>query len=953
MSIAKSTRNGLLALAAALLCLAAFAAPGADAAFGIADTELAFEDAGGSPVTQAGSHPFAMSTTVNFETILDEEGKIAPDEATKDLITELPEGFAGVPTATPRCSSAQFAQLITGIDGGHAPPLPGCPNSSAVGIIRIRGDFTPVLPEDLAEVTIPVYNLLPGPGTLAKFGFLFAGVPVLFDVGLSEEPPYRAIASFHNTAQSILVYGATVTIWGDPLADIHDAVRGLCLFTEADDLCEVDGEGEPLITMPTSCAADPRADFEGNSWQHPGAWARAFAVAEAGLSECAALDFAPSIGAAPTSKAASSPSGLDFGLTMQNPGFLDPDGIASSTIERTEVTLPAGFTVNPSVAAGLEVCTEAQLRRESAFSAPGEGCPDASKLGTVEVESPAVEETVRGSLYQAAPYQNPFDSLIALYVVLKSPQLGVKVIQPLKVVPDPKTGRLTTIAEDMPQLPFTSFRLRFREGARSPLITPPGCGSFEVEARLHPSSGGPAAEARSSFELIAGPNGGDPCPSGPAPFAPGFEAGTDSNRAGSYSPFFMRLTRRDGEQDLTRFDSVLAPGVLARIAGIPYCPEAGIARAKSRTGEHGGIRELNDPSCPLGSRIGRTLAGAGVGSQLVHVPGSLYLAGPFHGNPLSVVAITPALAGPFDAGAVVVRQALTLNPVTGEVEVDGAASDPIPHILQGIPLNVRDLRVYVDRPGFTLNATSCEEGQVRATLFGGGTVLAPGPDSPVALSSRYQAADCAALGFKPRLAIKLRGGVKRGAHPALRAVVSPRPGDANFSRALVKLPRSAFLDQAHIRTICTRVQFAAGPGSGAGCPAASIYGEARAWSPLLAEPLEGPVYLRSSEHNLPDLVIALHGLVEIELAARIDSVRGGIRSTFTGIPDAAVSRFILDMRGGRKGLIVNSRHLCRRPGRNRARSNLTGQNGKRHNTRPAVKAKCGKKGSKKRHRRVR
>ena len=264
---------------------------------------------------------------------------------------------------------------------------------------------------------------------------------------------------------------------------------------------------------------------------------------------------------------------------------------------------------------------------------------------------------------------------------------------------------------------------------------------------------------------------------------------------------------------------------------------------------------------------------------------------------------------------------------------------------------MRDLRAYVDRPQFTLNATSCAEEQARASLFGGGTVLAPLPDHPVQRSARYQAADCASLGFKPRLAIKLRGGTRRGAHPSLRSVVTPRKGEANFSRAVVTLPRSAFLEQAHIRTICTRVQFAAGPGNGARCPKGAVYGRARAWSPLLDEPLSGPVFLRSSNHNLPDLVVALHGLVDIELSARIDSVRGGIRATFTNIPDAQVSRFILDMQGGKKGLIINSRNLCFKPKRNRAISNIRGQNGRFSKTKPVVRAvKCGK-GQRKRHKR--
>jgi hypothetical protein len=257
---------------------------------------------------------------------------------------------------------------------------------------------------------------------------------------------------------------------------------------------------------------------------------------------------------------------------------------------------------------------------------------------------------------------------------------------------------------------------------------------------------------------------------------------------------------------------------------------------------------------------------------------------------------------------------------------------------------VRDIRVYVDRSEFTLNASSCAEESTRATLFGGGTVLAPTADTPVGLSSRYQAAGCANLGFKPKLALRLKGGTRRGAHPSLRAVVTPKAGDANFSQARVTLPRSAFLEQAHIRTVCTRVQFAAGGGNGAGCPKGSVYGRARAWTPLLEDPLEGPVYLRSSSHKLPNLVIVLHGIVDIELAARIDSIRGGIRSSFAAIPDAPVSRFVLRMQGGQKGLLVNSRNLCFKPGEARARANLKGQNGRLHQVKPQMRASdCGKK----------
>jgi hypothetical protein len=322
---------------------------------------------------------------------------------------------------------------------------------------------------------------------------------------------------------------------------------------------------------------------------------------------------------------------------------------------------------------------------------------------------------------------------------------------------------------------------------------------------------------------------------------------------------------------------------------------------------------------------------------LTYVGGKVYLAGPYNGAPLSVVAITPGIAGPFDVGAIVVRQALRINPLTVEVQADGSSSDPIPHILKGIPLKVRDIRVYVDKPNFTLNPTSCDPSAAKATIWAGGpNVFSSTDDIAHALQARFQAASCASLGFKPRLGLKLKGGTKRGGHPALRGTFSPRAGDANAKRLVLRLPRSAFLDQAHIRTICTRVQFNANGGNGGGCPQGAIYGKATAWSPLVDQPLTGPVYLRSSDHNLPDFVAALHGIVDVEATARIDSVRGGIRATFPQIPDAPLSKVVVEMQGGKKGLIVNSTSLCAVD--HRANAQFEGHNGKRAAIKPVVKA---------------
>jgi hypothetical protein len=321
------------------------------------------------------------------------------------------------------------------------------------------------------------------------------------------------------------------------------------------------------------------------------------------------------------------------------------------------------------------------------------------------------------------------------------------------------------------------------------------------------------------------------------------------------------------------------------------------------------------------------LTGSGVGSELTYVEGKLYLSGPFNGAPLSVIAVVPALAGPFDIGTVVTQVALQVNPRTGQARVDGSRSDPIPTILSGIPVRARDIRVLVDRPNFTLNPTNCNPLSIGAEIWG---------NSPAYVSDRFQAANCASLGFKPRLTLRLKGGTKRGGHPALRGIFEPRSGDANLSALALRLPHSAFLDQSHIRTICTRVQFAARQ-----CPPGAIYGHATAFTPLLSEPLQGAVYLRSSDHPLPDLVADLRGLVDVEAVARIDSVNGGLRASFEDLPDAPLTKVVVDMQGGKTGLIVNSRNLC--ASTSRAQAHFSGQSGRRYSAKPLVRVACSSK----------
>jgi hypothetical protein len=926
-----------LTLSAALLAPAS-----ASADFGLHDLSVTFTAKEGKAPLQAGSHPFELLTEFKVNTV-EEGGLRFVDGAFRDFTVKAPPGLVADPTAIPTCSTLDF---LSKPDGPFE--LPECANSSALGTVTITVGEDGQSNEGAEEPTA-IYNLDPPPGAVAKLGFWALETPVTLLLGLSQEPPYRGLASLSNAVQILEVFGSKVTLWGNPAEAAHDPIRGKCLRKPGQS-CPAGIPTRPFLTLPRSCTGPLQTVFRATPWwtgEHldptPGGAPFETTVLTSsfpgsGATGCAKLGFAPQLSTQPSTDNASSPSGLDVNLVVKDEGITSDTGTAHSDIKKAVLALPEGITANPSVAEGLATCSEAGLAAETLTAPPAQGCPQASKLGTLEVETPILPDQIfRGEVFIATQNENPFNSLLALYMVIRDPELGVLVKLAGKVEPDPETGQLvTTFGEaghEIPQFPVSRFNFHFREGGRSPLISPERCGTYTTLARFTPwADPARTLETTSEFQITAGVGGGPCPPAGPPPFAPGFEAGSINNAAGAHTPFYMRLTRRDGDQDLVRFSAVLPKGVIARLAGTSRCPDALIALAKAKSGK----AELAAPSCPASSQIGRLQAGAGVGSQLTYVPGSLYMAGPVGDAPLSVVAIVPAVAGPFDVGTVVVRQALKINPKTAEVRVDGALSDPIPHILAGIPLKVRDAHVHVDKPNFTLNPTGCDPSRTIAELWGGGAdPFSTADDAPLLREARFQAASCASLGFKPKLALTLKGGTRRGAFPALRATYRPRAGEANLKDLVLRLPRSAFLEQGHFRTICTRVQFAA-----KACPPGAVYGHVRAFTPLLEAPLEGPVYLRSSDHELPDIVFDLHGLVDVEAAVRVDSHKGGIRTTLEEAPDAPIEKVVVTMQGGRKGLIVNSRDLCAK--RSKASVEMTAHNHKQHRAKPVVRAKgCG------------
>jgi hypothetical protein len=923
-------RTAVLALAAACLFLGS-AAPAAFASFGLrpGGEGLNFfaTQEGGAAAVQAGSHPQTGRTELNFS-----GGDV------KDFELELPPGLVENPAAVPKCSQAAFA---TPRSSPFESSLSGedCPDASQVGVVEVRSSNGGGTVRSFG-----VFNLAPPAGAPSELGFSPFGSPITFISHVRQaDGEYGLSLAAAEIPQSLHLTGLTLTIWGNPWGLAHNAQRGNCLnelepgFGWAK--CSV---GSPrnfppvaYLTLPTACEEPPAFAVFADSWQEPSSrQSRTFDAQT--LQGCNQLVFEPHPSATLSDPRAASPSGYDFSLDVDNSGFLDPTRLAPSPAKRAVVALPDGMTINPSVGAGLSSCGPAQYAAETAFSAPGVGCPNPSKIGDFSVTSPLFEKPLEGSLFLATPHQNPFGTLLAIYLVAKLPARGVLVKVAGRLDPDPASGRIVATFDNLPQLPYANLRVHFREGQRSPLATPQLCGSVATTIDLSPWRSGAASHTVSPATIAAGPGGG-PCPPAQASFDPGSVAGSLNSNAGSYSPFYLHLTRTDTQQEITSYSATLPPGLTGKIGSIPYCSDAAIEAAKSR----GGFEEIANPSCPAASEIGHTNSGFGLGPVLSYAPGGLYLAGPFHGSTFSIVAIDAATVGPFDLGVIVVRSAIKVDPQTAQVSIDSAGSDPIPHIIQGVPIHLRDVRVYISRPGFTLNPTSCEPFSVASSLNGSGQRFSdPGDDETATVTNLFQVFNCESLDFKPKLSFKLKGGTKRGSYPSLRAELKPRLGDANIGSATVTLPPSEFLEQGHIDTICTRAQFAR-----EACPAGSVYGHARAFTPLLDQPLEGNVYLRASDNKLPDLVAALRGGgkgIAIDVSGRIDSFHGGLRATYSVLPDAPVSKFVMTLRGGKRGLLVNSENLCKATAPANAR--LVGKNNLGEKLRPRLAIKCGKKG---------
>jgi hypothetical protein len=890
--VRERTGRNLVPAALVAVSLAACAAPATAAEF---DKYAIEQVSAGLSTTQAGAH---ADMTVFFK-LSQESGK--PFALTRDIEVHLPPGLIGNPQGIPRCTVAQL---------GVTTKESECPISSQVGV----SDITVANPL-FKTVTEPIYNMAPpaeGSDVVARFGFFAALYPAFINVRV-DPVDYSLVASVEGSPSAAELTEAATTLWGVPAASVHDKLR--LTPEEAGKENELSGNGRPaglpetpFLSNPTDCSLAREITVTVRSYQLPNRPSTMSAPFPQ-ITGCNKLTFEPRFTAIPTNTEAAAPTGLDAILTV--PQDEAPQGLATSTLKAATVALPEGMSINPAAGDGLAGCSAEEVGFEK--DEPSH-CPDAARIGSAEMDVPALARTLHGSMYQRAPLPG---HLFGFWLV--ADEQGVHLKLPAEIEANPLTGQLTTVVNGIPslggspQVPFRQLRLHVQDGPKAPLATPGSCGTYQTHYSFAPWSGKAATEGDTAMQITSGCNKGG--------FDPGLVAGTLNYTGGEFSPFTFTLTRKDGEANPRQIELHLPQGLLAKLGGVPLCSEADAASG----------------GCPAAAKIGSLTAAAGVGGAPLWIPQpgkaptAVYLAGPYKGAPYSVVAVVPAQAGPFDLGTVVNRAAIQVDPETALAQIK---TDPLPQILEGVPVSYRTLNVLVDRDEFTLNPTSCAPKTISAQITAANGASAE-PKAP------FQATNCAKLPYSPKLKIRFAGSTKRTGNPAISATLTQKPHQANTKAAVVLLPAGEFIDNAHINNPCTRVQFNQGA-----CPKASILGHVKATSPLLSEPLAGPVYFRSNggARELPDLVADLHGQIHITLVGFIDSVKSGkeasrVRTRFLGVPDAPVTKFRISFFGGKRGLIENSVDLCRH--RRRAKLEFRAHNGISRISNPLIAVKCG------------
>ena len=874
--------------------------------FGVESYELAPEEEGGGPDTQAGSHPFQLTTsfTLNLRAmpVGSTEGSVLeaqPYAMTKDLRFKLPPGLVGNPTPLPQCSTHVFTEEA------RNPTAFKCPNNTVVGVAVVASEHlccTPKVPLELSE---PLYSLEPAHGEPARFGFhVLEGIdiPVILDTSVQTGGDYGVVVTVPNVISEVPFLSSQVTFWGVPSDARHDTTRGTCLqqpqeylFTGTEESCPVN-KGQPFLIMPTSCTGPPRTTMEADDWSQPGVFIPSseyiFQNSEGepySLDGCNRLSFAPTISVTPDGQQASTPTGLTVGVHVPQSASLNPEGLAESTVKDTTVVLPAGVGLNAAGADGLSSCTLGQVGLES----PAEqSCPESSKVGTVEIRTPLLPDPLIGAAYLAQQNANPFGSLVALYLVAKDPISGVIIKVAGEVKPDAVTGQLVSTFKETPQLPFEDLSLHFFGGSRAPLGTPALCGSYATVASIAPWSGNEPVQSSSEFRITSGPNG-SPC-SDPLPFDPSLTTGSLNIQAGAFTPFTMTMSREDGNQNLDAIRLKMPPGLLGTLSSVKLCGEA----------------EGNAGTCGSESLIGHTTVSVGLGGNPFTVTGGeVFITGPYKGAPYGLSIVNPAKAGPFDLGKVVVRAKIEVNPENAALTItsDTTGSYAIPQIIDGIPLEIKHVNVSIDRPDFTFNPTNCAPQEI-----GGGLTSSQGAVST--LHVPFQVTNCATLKFKPIFSVSTAGKTSRAKGASLNVKLTyPKAAfgtQANIGKVKVDLPKQLPSRLTTLQKACPDTVFDANPAS---CPPDSRIGTATATTPVLPVHLEGPAYFVShGGAKFPELIVALSGEgVTVYLHGETFISPAGITSsTFRTIPDVPIGTFELKLPQGPDSALAANGNLC-------------------------------------------
>ena len=886
---------------------------GAPQRFGIEDYELTPEAQDGAIDTQAGSHPFQLTSVVTLNTQTPDQ-KDHPQTVAlpKDVIAELPPGLLGNPTPFAKCTDAQFAKSILPKGGTQGTAINECPTQAAIGVASVTFNEPNVV--GLNTATTPIFNMTPRAGEPARFGFRVGGTASVFlDSSVRSGGDYGVTISSTGINQIAWTLSVKLTFWGVPGDPVHDSQRGwTCLQQIAPCPATSPVSPPPFLVLPSACGA-----FE--STIHADSWAAGTKPSQEAqpvtyrlpqaIDGCNQLPFEPSLNITPDGSAASTPTGLNVDVHVPQDAVLNANSLAESAVRDITVTLPQGVAVNPAGADGLDACSEALIGYRASESGPAhllftptlpqpvqEGvnfCPNAAKIASAKITTPILPDPLVGSVYLASQNENPFGSLIAMYIVAQDPVSGVLVKLPGEVKLS-DSGQIAATFKNSPQAPFEDAEVHFFGGDRAPLSTPSHCGSYTTAATFRPWAANGNANAASHFDITSGPNG-SPCPPDPLPFSPSLTAGTTNNQAGAFTPLTTTISRQDGEQDIQVVRLKMPPGFAGMIASVTPCAEA----------------QANAGTCGLESLIGHTIVSVGLGGNPFSVTGGqVFLTGPYDGAPFGLSILNPAKAGPFDLGKVVVRAKVNIDPHTAQVSVSTDPSGPyaIPHILQGIPLQIKHVNVTIDRPGFAFNPTNCSHLDIDGTIQS-----TQGTAAPVAVP--FQVANCATLKFAPKLQISTNGKTSKTNGASLTAKLSypkkaPQGTQTNIAKVKVALPKQLPSRLTTLQKACLAATFQANP---ARCPSQSIIGHATVHTPLLPVPLTGPAYFIShGGEAYPSLTILLQGdNVTIELVGSTLIRKGITSTTFKGTPDVPFSTFELTLPQGPYSALTANTNLCK------------------------------------------